>query len=148
MQNVIDITGKSDLQIRSITDLQIALMEDNNQAIKNYIERLDRETSNEMMKTAGKVFGFPTVEIEGVFRTSLGHLAKVFGYNRPHALQELFIRRGISGIKMGGFTYDTCIEIRRGLALDADDNKSILLDYPAFLIGGMNSTNDEARKVQ
>lgn len=148
MDNVIQFSDKSDMQITSITDLQIALMEDNNPAIKHYIERVDRESSNEMMRTAGEVFGFPTVEIEGVFRTSSGHLARVFGYKKPHALQELLDRRGILGVKMGGFTYDTCIEIRRGLALDADDNRSILYDYPAFLIGGMNSTNEEAKKVQ
>ena len=148
MGSVINLPEKSDIHISCIGDLQIALMEDNGPAIRSYIERLDRESSNEMMRTAGEVFGFPTVEIEGVIRTSLGYLSKVFGYKTSEGLGHLLERWGIGGVKMGGFVHNVRIEIRRGLALDQNDNKSILLDYPAFLIGGMNSTNEEAKKVQ
>ncbi len=137
-----------DLEINNILDLQIALMEDNNSAIKGYVERLDRETSNAAMRQAGEHFGFPVVEIEGVVRTSLGHLARIFGYKRPWALKELLERRGIYGIKMGGFTHDTCSLIQKELSLDPSDHSAVLLDWPAFLIGGMNSTNEEARIVQ
>jgi hypothetical protein len=136
------------LTINSVGDLQIALLENNNDAIKNYIERLDRETANEAMTRAGEFFGFSTVEIEGVVRTSGGHLAKVFGYKLSHGLAQLLKTRGIEGVKMGGFTQDMCIQIREKLNLPQDDHKSILYDWPAFLIGGMNSTNEEARVVQ
>lgn len=136
------------LTINNISDLQIALLEDNNPAIMGYIERLDRETSNEAFTRAGETFSFPTVEIEGVVRTSSGHLASVFGYKQTNALTELLERRGISGIKLGGFAYDTQIKIREKLNLDPQDRKTILYDWPAFLVGGMNSTNDEARIVQ
>jgi hypothetical protein len=135
------------LTINSVGDLQIALLENNNDAIKNYIERLDRETANEAMTRAGEFFGFPTVEIEGVIRTSSGHLAKVFGYKRSDFFKELLDRRGIYGIKMGGFRHDTG-SIRAKLGLIEKDFSSVLYDWPAFLIGGMNSTNEEARVVQ
>jgi hypothetical protein len=75
-------------------------------------------------------------------------LAEVFGYKSPNSLLELLKRWGIEGIKMGGFTYDTCIEIRKDLELEDADHKSILYDWPAFLIGGMNSSNEPARQVQ
>jgi hypothetical protein len=136
------------LTINDLSGLQIALLEDDNGAIRNYIERLDRETSNDAMAAAGVHFGFPTVEIEGVQRTSAGHLAKVFGYKQAQALQRLLERRGISGIKVGGFSHDGLILIREKLVLDKDDYKTVLYDWPAFLIGGMNSQNDEAKAVQ
>ncbi|MDA8104661.1 MAG: hypothetical protein M0Z71_04710 [Nitrospiraceae bacterium] len=141
------MTGK-ELTINSIGDLQIALIEDNNDAIKSYIERLDRETSNLAMTQAAGHFGFPVVEIEGVVRTSAGHLAKVFGYKQPRSLSDLLLRRGICGIKVGGFEHNTQIEIKQALSLDPDDHKSILYDWPAFLVGGMNSQNEEAQVVQ
>lgn len=137
-----------ELTISSITDLQIALMEDNNPAIKTYIEHIDRETANRAMEQAGEHFGFPTVEIEGVLRTSSGHIARVFGYKRPHAVLELLKRWDIDGVKLAGYTYDTCIKITEKLGLEANDRRSTLYDWPAFLIGGMNSTNEEARAVQ
>jgi hypothetical protein len=135
------------LTINSVGDLQIALLENNNDAIKNYIERLDRETANEAMTRAGEFFGFPTVEIEGVIRTSAGYLARVFGYKQPFGLQKLLASRGIFGIKVAGFLHNV-ESIRTILGLDAKDYSAILYDWPAFLIGGMNSTNEEARVVQ
>ncbi|MDP2167991.1 MAG: hypothetical protein Q8J64_06645 [Thermodesulfovibrionales bacterium] len=136
------------LTINSIGDLQLALIENNNGAIKDYIERLDRETSNEVMARAGEYFGFPTVEIEGVIRASAGHLARVFGYKRTQAFIELLERRGISGIKVAGFTHNTLSIIREKLGLGDKDFSAVLYDWPAFLIGGMNSTNTEAQVVQ
>lgn len=136
------------LTINSLGDLQIALLENNNDAIKNYIERLDRETSNEVMRRAGESFGFPVVEIEGVVRASLSHLTRIFGYKHPYSLADLLKRRGIEGVKMGGYSHHASIKIRETLKLEASDHKSILYDWPAFLIGGMNSTNEEARAVQ
>lgn len=142
--------GNSGLQINSIGDLQIALIEDDNQAIKGYIERLDRETANLAMTQAGVHFGFPTVEIEGVVRTSAGHLGRVFGYTRPDSLVKLLDRRGVVGPSVGGFRHNGGIikAIHETLKLDPSDYKSILYDWPAFLIGGMNSTNEEAQVVQ
>jgi hypothetical protein len=140
--------NESFLTINSIGDLQIALLEDNNNAIKNYIERLDRESSNEAMTRAGEQFAFPIVEIEGVIRTSGGHLAQLFGYKQTHSLTDLLLRRGISGIKVAGFTHDAKSLIREKLSLGDKDYSAILYDWPAFLVGGMNSTNEEAKAVQ
>lgn len=140
--------NEKNLEINNILDLQIALMEDNNSAIKGYVERLDRETSNAAMRQAGEHFGFPVVEIEGVVRTSAGHLARIFGYKAPRSLKDLLERRGIEGINIGGFEHNTQIKIQNELGLDPQDRKTILYDWPAFLIGGMNSTNEEARIVQ
>ena len=136
------------LVINSLDDLQIALMEDDNGAIREYIERLDRESANQAFKAAGEFFSFPTYEIEGSVRTSGGHLARVFGYKSPYKLTELLERRGILGTKLSGYSHHGSIQIKQGLTLDPDDNRSILYEYPAFLIGGMNSTNREARAVQ
>jgi len=155
---------KMSLTINSIGDLQIALLEDNNEAIKNYIERVDRESSNEAMRRAGEQFGFPIVEIEGVIRTSGGYLAQLFGYKNTFSLPRLLATRGIFGISVGGFLQKLVkkrgdlskmdksnhdeITIQEALGLDPQDRKSILYDWPAFLIGGMNSTNEEAKAVQ
>ena len=139
--------GHKDLKINNILDLQLALLENNNSAIHGYVERLDRETSNAAMVQASEHFGFPWIEIEGVARTSLRHLASVFGYKAPRALKDLLERRGIYGVKIGGFEHNTQ-SIRNSLGLDLKDNSAILYDWPAFLIGGMNSTNEEAQKVQ
>lgn len=137
-----------DLEINNILDLQLALLEDNNSAIKGYVERLDRETSNSAMRQAGEHFGFPTVEIEGVVRTSAGHLSRVFGYKTVKGLTNLLERREIYGVKMGGFVQNVQSLIQKELNLDPSDHSAVLLDWPAFLIGGMNSTNEEARIVQ
>ena len=136
-----------DLEINNILDLQIALMEDNNSAIKGYVERLDRETSNAAMRRAGKHFGFPTVEIEGVVRTNLRHLMRVFGYKRLWPIRKLLEERGIYGIKLGDFEQNTQSLIQEALHLDPSDY-SALSDWTAFLIGGISSTNEEARIVQ
>jgi hypothetical protein len=142
-------TGTEDaLVIRSLGGLQLALLEDNNDAIRTYIERLDRETSNDALKAAGAHFDFPTVEVEGVFRTSGNHISRVFGYKRPEYLQKLLDRHGIFGINVGGFRHDGGIKIHETLGLSPHDQRTALYDWPAFLIAGMNSTNEEAKAVQ
>ena len=60
----------------------------------------------------------------------------------------MLVTRGIYGIKMGGFQPEVEIQIRTDLDLLDGDHKTILYDWPAFLIGGMNSTNEPARQVQ
>ncbi|MDH4100601.1 MAG: hypothetical protein OEV28_08495 [Nitrospirota bacterium] len=142
------MTERTELNISTIGDLQLALIENDNSAIKRYIEHIDRETANAAIQQAGEHFGFPTVEIEGVFRTSSGHLARVFGYKRSDFLVKLLKRYGISGVNIAGFRHDGGIKIHESLELNPQDHKSILYDWPAFLIGGMNSTNEEAQAVQ
>lgn len=138
----------NDLEINNISDLQLALIENNNTAINGYIERLDRETSNVAIRQAGEHFGFPTIEVNGVFYAANQHIAAVFGYKKPNSFLELLKRRGIEGINMAGFTYDTCIKIKETLKLMDGDRKTTLHEWPAFLIGGMNSENEEAKAVQ
>jgi hypothetical protein len=80
-------------------------------------------------------------------QTSAALLAKVFGYKTPFGLQKLLASRGIGGIKVGGFLQNV-ESLQRALGLDPSDHSSVLYDWPAFLIGGMNSTNEEAQVVQ
>ncbi len=100
------------------------------------------------MAAAGVHFGFPTVEIEGVVRSSAVHIGRVFGYKEQSGIKKILERRGINGVRMGGFGHDVQTLIREKLQLDPSDFKTILYDWPAFLIGGMNSTNAEAQTVQ
>ena len=49
---------------------------------------------------------------------------------------------------MGGFQPEVESLIRNELDLNSNDHSAILYDWPAFLIGGMNSSNEPARQVQ
>jgi len=137
-----------DFVISNLTGLDIALMENNTPAVEAYLERMDRETSNDAFRMMGEHFGFPTVEIQGVIWATGTDLARVLGYRNAHGLTQLLDRWGISGIRMGGFTHDVCIQLKQGLSLDPDDNRTILFQYPAILIGGMQSTNEQAKPVK
>jgi|GEM_PF-1143548 len=138
----------TDFTISNMTGLEIALMEENKSAVETYLERIDRETSNEMFRVIGQHFGFPTVEIQGVRRASAAHLAKLLGYKNPQGLLHLLDRYGISGVMVGGFIHSVRIQIKQALSLDPDDNRSILLEYKALLIAAMQSTNEEAKPIK
>jgi hypothetical protein len=132
-----------------LADLQVAIMENDNARVKDFLLEIDRDSANAAFRAAGEVFGFPTAELpNGIVIASAGHLAAVFGYKNPHGLIQLLRRWGISGVKVGGFTHDVCIQLKQALSLDPDDNRSILLEYSAFLVAGMYGTNKEAEAVK
>ena len=136
------------LVLATMADLELALMEDDVEAVQAFVDEIDRKTANEAFIRMGEHFCFPTVEIDGVVRGSAAHISTLLGYKKTHALTELLARWGIYGIKAGGFTYDTYSQLKQALGLNENDNSAILLPYSAILIAGMYSTNKEARPIK
>lgn len=135
------------MEITNLGGLQLALLENDLGAIKTYIERIDRSTANQAMKQAGEMFGFPTTEINGVVYASGTNIAEVLGYKTTLGLQKLLESRGIEGVRVGGFIHKVKM-LQEDLHLDDNDYKTLLYDWPAFLIGGMNTQNEAGQKVQ
>lgn len=131
-----------------LNTLQIALLDDNRQAVRSLIDEIDRKTENEAFRLAGEHFGFPTLEWSGMRLGYQGDLASVLGYSDPSGLRKLAERYELEAFEMAWFGQNVRTILRESFNLNEKTSRAIFFKWSAFLVGGMASTNDAADKVK
>ena len=134
--------------MKSLIELQIAVLAEDNNGIQSYLSEIDHKTETEMFKRAGEHFGFKTVVVEGRCYGRRSSLAHVFGYTDESGVRKIFSRLQIPTRSIGSFGQNVRSEIITALDLSTKDTKATLICWDSFLVAGMHSTTQQAREVQ
>ncbi|WP_067519560.1 hypothetical protein [Endozoicomonas ascidiicola] len=134
--------------MKSLIELQIAVLADDNTGIQSYLSEIDRKTETELFQRAGEHFGFKTVLIEGRCYGRRSSLARVFGYTDESGVRKIFTRLQIPTRSIGSFGQNVRSELIEALDLSPKDTKATLICWDSFLVAGMHSTTDQAKQVQ
>jgi len=89
--------------MNSISNMQIAILEDNRGAVREQLNRLDRRTEGEMFQQAAEHFGFKTVEHHGIRLAMRSEIARVMGYKDESGLRKLCERYDLDAVSLGTF---------------------------------------------
>lgn len=134
--------------MKSLIDLQIAVLADDNSGIQSYLSEIDRKTETEMFQRAGEHFGFNTVVVEGVCYGNRSSLTPIFGFQTESGLRKIASKLEIPARSIGSYGQTGRAKICEALNLSPKDNKATLIGWDAFLVFGMASTNEKGREVQ
>lgn len=134
--------------MKSILDLQIAVLGEDNEAVQDILSEIDRKTESQMYMKAAEEFGFQTIEHHGRRLAMRRQIAKVMGYMDESGLRKLCERHDLETVSMGTFGQSVRDIAVRELGLKRNDGKSIFIGWDAFLLGGMQGTTAEAKKIQ
>ena len=134
--------------MKSLIDLQIAVLADDNNGIQSYLSEIDRKTETELFQRAGQHFGFKTVIVEGKCFAHRASLATVFGFQSESGVRMQFTRNEIPSRNYSSFAQNVRSKITQELGLREQDKSAILVGWDAFLVAGMQSTTDQAKQVQ
>ncbi|MDF1687296.1 MAG: hypothetical protein P1U50_10950 [Parvibaculaceae bacterium] len=131
----------------TITDLQIAVLNDNLTEAQSVITHLDRSTEAEIFQKAAEHFGFKTIEHQGRRYAMRNAIATIFGYANESGLRMLCDRYNIEAIPLSRFAQAVRIEIADDLKLSPKDNKTTFIGWEAFLLAAIESSTPKARAV-
>ena len=134
--------------MKSMIDLQIAVLNEDQNEIHSILNELDRKTESEMFAKAARHFGFKTLEHHGRRFVMRRHLAPVFGYIDESGLRKLCERHDLETVSLGAFGQNVRDLAVQELGLSRNDGKSIFVGWDAFLLAGMESTTDAAKQVK
>lgn len=132
----------------NLNDLQIALIDNDQAAVRAVIDEIDRRTENEMFLRAGEHFGFPTGDWSGRRVAYQGHLAAVFGYSDPSGLAKLAEKYNLESINLAWYGQEVRTSIRKTFELEDKTSRAVFFTWPTFLVAGMYSKAPNAEKVK
>ncbi len=134
--------------MRSLIDLEKALLEENVQDVSHYLEELDKKTGNDAMRKAGGEFGFKTLEINGMVMAHMASASAILGYSNVSGLTNLLSAFQIMTYKIGWFIPEVKTRLRETFDLNEKDSQATFITWDAFLVAGMHGQNAAARRVK
>ncbi len=132
----------------SILDMQIAVLNDDGDAVHSILSELDRKTESEMFQRAADHFGFQTAEHHGRLLAMRAEIATVMGYKDESGLRKLCQRHDLETVSLGTFGQNVRMSIAEQMGLHPNDGKTIFVGWDAFLVAGMGATSPAAKNVQ
>ena len=132
----------------SMIDLEIAVINHDHDVVKSLMSDLDRRTELAMFKKAADHFGFKLLEHRGRGFAMRRELAPIFGYIGESGLRMLCERYDLETVSLGTFAQDVRMLVIEKMDLHPNDGKTVFVNWDTFLIAGMESQNEAARKVK
>lgn len=134
--------------MKSMIDMQIAVMNEDHDEIRSILSELDRKTESDMFAKAASHFCFKTVEHRGRRLAMRSEIASVMGYKGESGLRMLCERHDLETVSLGAFAQDVRMLVCQDLGLHKFDGKTVFVGWDAFLLAGMESTTDAAKQVK
>lgn len=131
----------------TITDLQIAVLNDNLTEAQSVITHLDRSTEAEIFQKAAEHFGFKTIEHQGRRYAMRNAIATIFGYADESGLRKICDRYQIEALAIRTFGHNVRMSIAKELGLSPNDGKTTFIGWEAFLLAAIESSTPKARAV-
>jgi hypothetical protein len=131
-----------------LVDLQIAVINQDKDAVQALINEIDRRTENEMFRRAGEHFGFKTVEAYGRRIANRADLCPIFGYADESGLRKITERYDLETYKLTAYGQDFRRLLAEELGLSKYNNKATFVSWSVFLMAGIESTTKEAEQIK
>lgn len=132
----------------NLNDLQIALLDNDSQAVRSVIDEIDRATENEMFRRAGEHFGFITAEAGGRRIAFLPELAAVFAYSDASGLRKLVERYRLEAYFLAGYGQNVRQLLLQAFGIHKFSPNATFITWSVFLVAGMVSTTDKADLIK
>lgn len=134
--------------MKSILELQIAVMSDDKAGVHAVLDEIDRRTENEMFKKAGEHFGFETMEWNARRIAFRPDLSTVFGYNSESGLRMLAERYDLEVVQLGWFAQDVRTKAIETFKIEGKVSRATFVTWQTFLLAGMVSTTPTADTIK
>lgn len=131
-----------------LNDLQIALIDNDQAAVRAVIDELDRKTENERFQRAGELFGFKTVETGGRRIGYLPEIAGVMGYADASGLRKLGERYDLEAFSLGGYGQNVRQFLLESFGIHKQAGHATFVTWPTFLVAGMVATTANADAIK
>lgn len=133
--------------MKTITDLDIAVLTDNTDEVHSVIQELDRKTESAVFAKAAEHFGFKTIKHAGRRYAMRREISKIFGYTNESGLRKLCEKYQLETIQLGDRVLAGRDKAVEDLDLKRLDPKTALIGWEAFLLASIESTTPQARAV-
>ncbi|SCX40535.1 hypothetical protein [Nitrosospira sp. Nsp1] len=134
--------------MKSILELQIAVMNGDKSGVHTVLGEIDRRTENEMFLRAGEHFGFATTECGGRRITFLPLLGVVFGYSDPSGLRKLVDRYDLEAYQIGAYGQNVRHILIEAFGIHKKSAHATFVTWQTFLVAGMVSTTAAADAIK
>ncbi|SEO64909.1 hypothetical protein [Nitrosovibrio sp. Nv6] len=134
--------------MKSILELQIAVMNGDKSGVHTVLDEMDRRTENEMLLRAAEHFKFETIEWNGRRIAYRPDLSRVFGYSDESGLRKLGERYDLEAIQLGWFGQNVRTIALETFKIEGKTTRACFVTWPTFLVAGMVSTTAAADSIK
>jgi len=134
--------------VKSILELQLAVMSDDKAGVHAVLDDIDRRTENEIFRRAGEHFGFETTEWNGRRIAFRPDLSRIFGYSDESGLRKLAERYDLEVVQLGWFGQNVRTKAIETFKIEGKVSRATFVTWQTFLLAGMVSTTDAADAIK
>jgi len=133
--------------MKSILDLQRALLTEDPSAVKTFFDEADRRSANAAMLAAANELGFKVGFLDGWVITTGPELALLMGNNSGSSVREMRRKYGLMSFSEGSSSVEMT-KLREQFGLHPNDGKTVFCGWDTLLVCGMNGRTAEADRVK
>ena len=132
--------------MKSIIELQRALLAEDSEAVKAFIDSADRHTGNEAMLAASMALGFKVAYLNGWLVTTGAEIGTLMGHTSPSSIREMRRKYPVITVSGGGSS-EEMTKVREIFGLDPSDGRTVFLWWDTILIAGAKGKTPAADRV-
>lgn len=132
--------------MKSIIELQRALLADDADGVKVFIDNADRHSGNEAMLAASKTLGFKVAYLNGWLVTTGAEIGALMGHTSDSAIRKMRRKYPLMTFS-GGWSLPEFTTIREVFDLEAKDTRTVFHWWDSILVAGAKGKTPEADRV-
>jgi hypothetical protein len=132
--------------MKSIIELQRALLADDADGVKAFIDNADRHSGNEAMLAASKALGFKVAYLNGWLVTTGAEIGALMGHTSDSAIRKLRRKYPVVTVSGGG-SLPEFTKVKEIFCLDPSDGRTVFHWWDSILIAGARGKTPEADRV-
>lgn len=130
--------------MKSILDLQHALLRDDPDAVSEFFSEANRRTSNQSMQAAADRFGFKVAFLDGWLVTTTGEIANLMGYKSDSAVRNLRQKYNLMAFNCGTSS-SVMTKLAEVFDLHRNDGRTLFCAWDTVLVAAMKGRTRKQR---
>ena len=132
--------------MKSIIELQRALLAEDTEAVKAFIDSANRRTGNEAMLAASKALGFKVAWLNGWLVTTGAEVGTLMGHTSDSAVRKMRRKYPVITVS-GGWSLPEFTTTREIFGLEEKDTRTVFHWWDSILIAGAKGKTPAADRV-
>ena len=133
--------------MKSILDLQHALLRDDPDAVSDFFSEANRRTSNASMQAAADKFGFKVAFLDSWLVTTTGEIAHLMGYKSDSAVRNFRQKYNLMAFNCGTSS-SMMTKLAEVFDLHRNDGRTLFCGWDTVLVAAMKGRTPEAEAIQ